>query len=298
MNERPIALNRKIGLLLAAVLTLGIAAITGLAYREMRQSAIDSAAKRLSDVAAQLAGLFDQSGKARLALLHRIAQQPAIVTYLQRPEAGSEAAAAAALQPVVGDSATTTELWGPDGRLLFQRGAKRVESDSALISMVLGLVTARQPEAATPFFVRADTVRYVIASRVQTGTELLGFIVQRQPVAGTASAREQFTRLIGSEAAVFIGDTSGSVWSDLTRRVNGPPIRVTGDTVLLSYERPGIGWRFAAARNVSAIPWVVLIEFPRDAVLRGRSPSCGARDCWPSSSAAWSVCSAGSRPGR
>ncbi|HEY6852795.1 MAG TPA: HAMP domain-containing sensor histidine kinase, partial [Gemmatimonadales bacterium] len=61
--------------------------------------------------------------------------------------------------------------------------------------------------------------------------------------------------------------TGGDVWSDLTRPVSGPPVDVTHATGLLRYDRPGVGPTYAVVRHIDGSPWLVLVEYPRQAVL-------------------------------
>jgi PAS domain S-box-containing protein len=53
--------------------------------------------------------------------------------------------------------------------------------------------------------------------------------------------------------------------------VPAPPITDT-DTSLLRYDRAGVGARFAVARRLTTLPWIVVVEFPAENVL-GRTDS-------------------------
>src|SRR5207237_3488620 len=77
----------------------------------------------------------------------------------------------------------------------------------------------------------------------------------------------RLSRLIGSDAHFFIGNAADDVWTDLARRVPPPPVDVTRASGVLRYERAGAGPVLASARLVPRTPWVLLVEFPRDAVL-------------------------------
>ncbi len=266
MSRRSLGLEGKIALVLAAVLMIGIAGIMVFAWREMRASAVESATQRLSDVSRQLAGMFEQSGRGRLNLLRRIAQNPAMIAYL-KSSSGSHELALPAFDALGNDSAATTELWNARGERLTLRGTPREPVDSARSEALRSLVTAERPDAVSPLFLSGDTIRYAIVSRVQEEAELLGYIVQRQPVAGSASGREQLSQLIGSNAGLFLGNPEGTLWSDFIRTASAPPVSPIPDTVLTTYERPGAGGQFAVGRRMNALPWMVLVEFPQDAIL-------------------------------
>ena len=162
-----------------------------------------------------------------------------------------------------------------DARRVLTRGAPREPIDSANVEMVRNLVTAERPAAVGPLYMHGDTIRYAIVTRVQNGPEFLGYIVQRQPVAGSASGRDQLMQLIGSHAGIYIGSRDGRLWSDFVTTAEPPPVTVTADTTLLTYDRPGLGTQIATARTMGSLPWVLLVEFPRAEILARAQRSDG-----------------------
>ncbi len=270
MSRNPIAPDRRLGLLVVAILTIGVATITAFAYWEMRAAAIAAARLRLKDVASQLAGDFAQSALARLNTLQGIADDQAVAAILERPAAVMQSAASALLQGVApADTVTfTLELWDAEGKRLIMHGTPRDALHADTVQIMRRLVSAERPAVVSPLYLYADTVRYVIIVAVTSGTRTLGYVVLRQPVMATAPARRQLTRLIGSEVTIHVGNADGSLWTDLTGPAPAPPIAITGDTTLLQYQRPGTGGQFAAARRMEVVPWSVLVEFPRLAVLQ------------------------------
>ncbi|MGQ0650450.1 MAG: sensor histidine kinase [Gemmatimonadaceae bacterium] len=268
MTRRPLALHQKVGLVLAAILIMGIAAITGFAYREMRLAAIQGAEQRLRDVARQLTQLFGQSGVARLSAQRRVADHQAIATMIQQPGAANGAAAQAVLdQRAAQVASATAEVWDATGRRLLQAGAPRPPFEDSTVQRLRSYVSAERPAATTPLFFERDTVRYALLAAVLRGPRLLGYVILRQPVAATPGARDQLMRLVGSRAAIYVGNADGGLWTDFTARVEGPPVRLTGDTAVQTYRRPGTAGQFAAARLMANVPWMILVEFPRDEVL-------------------------------
>ena len=266
MTRRSLGLEGKVGLVLAAVLMMGIAGITVFAWREMRASALDAASQRLTDVSRQLGGMFEQAGRTRLGLLRRLAQNPAMVAYLRgpQPETGPGVPAFEALG---NDTLGTLEVWNVSGQRLAVRGAPRDPVDPARGEGLRNLVSAERPDAVSPLYINQDSVRYAVVTRVQDGEELLGYVVQRQPVAGSAVERQRLMALIGSNAGLYVGNADGSVWSDFVQTANAPPLSPLPDTVLVTYDRPGQGSALAIARPMLPLPWVILVEFPRDEVL-------------------------------
>lgn len=252
--------------MLAAVLTIGIAVITLFAWREMRRAAMDDATRRLEDVTNQLTGLLDQSARARHNLVLRVAQNPEVRRLLETNQSQLEEAGASAIQPLVGDTITTAELWDSNGRRLIMRGPSRPEMAAESRELMRSLVSRDQPTAVTQLYMEEDTVRYATVGLIAGDTGTLGYVVQRQPVAGSSTGRAQLMRLIGSSSSLYIGNADNSLWTDLVGAAEPPPLSVVGDTSVLSFEHGGSG-QLAAARGMTLAPWVVLVEFNRGVVM-------------------------------
>src|SRR5204863_2941771 len=94
----------------------------------------------------------------------------------------------------------------------------------------------------------------------RNGARLSGAVARHHFV---RQAREQVSRLIGSDGHLFVGNAANDVWTDLSRLVEAPPVDVVHADSVLRYERPGTGVVLAAARVAPRTPWLVLVEFPR-----------------------------------
>ncbi len=252
--------------MLAAVLTIGIAAITLFAWREMRNDALDDATRRLEDVTNQLTGLLDQSARARHNLLLRTTQSSEIGRLLETNETQLMDVGATAIQQLASDSSTTAELWDSNGRRILMRGPSRPEMSAASRELLQSLVSSNQPTALSQLYMENDTVRYSTVGLIAGNSGTLGYVVQRQPVAGSSTGRAQLMRLIGSSSSLYVGNADNSLWTDLVGVADQPPVAVVSDTSILSFEHGGAG-QLAAARRMTFAPWVVLVEFNRDVVL-------------------------------
>ncbi len=157
-------------------------------------------------------------------------------------------------------------LWSPDRRRLLSQGEaprRGLAVDSALLQ------TAATSDSAVIglFHLAGDSIAYPVVARVGTRDRILGFVVEWRWVVGTARSREQTNQLVGTNAHIYLGNLGSSIWSDLTQSVPPPPVDVTHATGLLRYNRPGVGSTYAVARHIDGSPWVVLVEYPVQAVL-------------------------------
>jgi signal transduction histidine kinase len=265
---RGLSIKLKLPLLIGGL----VVAVTGVyavaAYRAMARAAVTVATGRLTTVTDQLAQALHTSRNQLVAHVDSIASRPPIAAYLGRPAASRSAAALAALVPPEerGQSIAGVALWSADRRRLLSQGEaprRGLAADSTLLQ-----AAAKSDSAVIGLFhLAGDSIAYPVAARVGTSARPLGYVVEWRWVVGTARSREQTNQLVGTNAHIYLGNTGGDIWSDLTRPVAGPPVDVTHATGLLRYDRAGVGPTYAVARHIDGSPWLVLVEYPVQAVL-------------------------------
>ena len=221
MAVQGLSIQVKLPLLIGGLLV----AVTGIyswaAYQTVRRSTATAVASRLGTVVDQLAGTLQASRDQLLATARTVADSAAVRAYALQPGDSRRAAAQAALRPsgAQAQQIAATELWSADRRRLL------VVGDADLWS-------------------KESAARAVLWHRI----------------AQSADTREQnsrLSRLIGSDAHFYIGNTADDVWTDLGRRVPPPPVDVAHPGGVLRYERAGAGPVLAGARLVRRTPWVL-----------------------------------------
>jgi signal transduction histidine kinase/ActR/RegA family two-component response regulator len=107
----------------------------------------------------------------------------------------------------------------------------------------------------------------VAAVRNEQGA-VIGYLVRWRRFAATADNRQQMTRLLGTSATLYIGNTGNDIWTDLENVVPRPAIDLRSLTDVSTYDHAGSGTVIGMARPISGTPWAILIEFPDDVVQR------------------------------
>jgi PAS domain S-box-containing protein len=263
------SLERKLPLLFSGVLAIVIAGFTGAAYRQVRHSAVAGATERLHRVTNQLVDLLTASARQLVTNVQQVAERPAVRSYLRAPLGGVRAEALDALQP---PAATTqmvvaTELWDANGtRAMTTRGDLPPLPAEATQALLRTADTAATPTIGA---IRqlGDTLVYPVIAPVRDRSELLGYVVRLRRLSGSSQGGRQLAQLIGSDAALYLGNATGDLWTDFSAIVPGPPVDVRGAGALVEYRRADGGTYMAAPARIPATPWTVLVEFPLGPVL-------------------------------
>jgi PAS domain S-box-containing protein len=257
----------RLPLLISGLLLVVIGGFSWVAYRAVQQSAFEAAAERLERVTQELHDNLSSGLPRRVAEAQQLAAGPAIRSLIDTPSRHTRAAALAELTRFMSlDTANAAvEVWDSAGERMLAAGralpplapsAARALRDSA--DGVAGVAIGSLRSLDT-------SLLFAVIARVTPGGRA-GYVVNWRRVGASPRALTQIREFIGSDAALFVGNTDGDVWTDLLRRVESPPVPARSGAGLIEYqrlERTGfVAWRMP----IRGTPWHLLVEFPRERV--------------------------------
>jgi signal transduction histidine kinase len=233
-----------------------------MAHREVERALRLNGHERIVAAARQVSDLFAQSIAGRTAEINRLALDPG-VTAIVRGEQAVQGDAPAALQTVTTrPQPASVWLYDANGRAISHLPAK------ARTWQTPAQPTSSQAieEGISPLQVNARQIFYRTTSKVlaQDGSTTAGFITLERTL-GAAPASALIERLIGSGAALRLGNTRGDLWSDLSAPAAGPPVAQPGASV--SYVNPQGEVRLGAALPLPGTPWLLWAEVSEASLL-------------------------------
>ena len=114
-----------------------------------------------------------------------------------------------------------------------------------------------------------DTIGFpAIAAIKSDDGKVAGYLVRWRKLAASTDTRQQMTRLLGTSATLYLGNHDNDMWTDLANIVAKPAVDVRAKEDILTYNRDGNTDVIGLARPIAGTPWVILIEFPDDVVLK------------------------------
>lgn len=255
-----------IGVIIAAI--LGVSTWAG--YRSVKQSAQTVGQERLKNLTEQLAALSQQSSTVLLTKTVSVANDPIVLNFLNTPSADSRTAAGHLLEQF--DSSRdpnfiAVELRQPDGPVVFssQGDSKFANVD---LKNELAQASAEPYRSLGPIRIVGDVAVYpAVAAAKDTSGKVVGHLVRWRKISATPQVKQQLADLLGSQAALYLGNADGSVWTDLVRVVPKPPVSLQS-TLQVSQYRSGNETVMAMGRPIAGTPWFVLVEFPDQVFLK------------------------------
>jgi signal transduction histidine kinase len=271
---RGMSLERKLPLMMTAVLLVIVGGGVLLAYRELRRAAEVVSVGRFQKFIDGLATAAASSHPRVADDLRDAAREQAIQRVLTttRPSP-RDVAAAQRILTLLGsraDSGMVTELRSADGRVLVRVGALNGEGGRPPTAAV---VTGPDSLSVSAFYESGGRVYYWSNRPVMGGSGRLGSIAQRRRLNATAAAERDIRRLAGEEDLhVLFHNIDGSLWTTLGGVAVPQPADPREVRGLKTYRHEAIAPNARVIlfeKPVERTPWVVAMELPAAALARG-----------------------------
>ena len=236
------------------------------AHRLVEMVLLRASGDRVQTVATQIADLLDRNLRQNREDLRLTLTQPEVRALIDDPanqQAGNAFRARLSAGPEVA-GIRRVEVWNESGARIFEfaRTAPGIESADALPH-------ATRPTKAGLAHLQAsgDLVFTELSDEIHDGSDQgqrLGFLVVRSTIAVNPDGA--VSRLIGSQAAIMLGNRSGDVWTNLMHHVAAPPINFS-KTGPAMYTGANGEQRFGALAVIRDTPFAVWVDFPRAAIV-------------------------------
>ena len=265
-----ISFKYRLPLLIGTLLALILVACDWASYRAVRASAVDVGRERLQNLTQQLSALLQQSANTISNKTASVANEAAVRTFVKSSGSESRAEVDKLLQQFLAPqdpNSLRVELWSTDRLLLVSTGSDTTPLGDLNIDF--------KHCAAEPFRTIGnirplhDTIGFPAVAAVKGDDgKVAGYLVRWRKLSASADTRQQMTKLLGTNATLYLGNQSNDTWTDLASIVPKPPLDVRTHDDIQTYERDGSGTVIALARPIAGTPWLILIEFPDDVVLK------------------------------
>lgn len=238
------------------------------AYLTHRRAVVEGATQRLTTLTEQLTESFRTSMTSLRGQVRASASRDPLADYLRAPAPNRRDAALEVLkyQGPQAEPVAAMELRDESGNVLLAagHGAARIAAGVRPESWPR---PADADTAAIGNFIQVgDSVVFPVVARI--AGQPAGYLVQWRQIGTAPRAREQTSRIIGTESELYFGNADGSLWTDLSGVAAAPSIEMSKLGGIQTFTRPGNrGKVIASVAAVPGTPWLYTIEFPTRTVL-------------------------------
>ena len=265
---KTLSLERKLPLLMTAVLVVVLVVSLFLTYGALKRSAESAARDRLTRAARQVAATIEAATADRAAQLRRVARDSAVLGALRgsvgRADSPGVVRALRRLwMPADSAAQLPVELWDPAGRRVAYIGPD---------------VTGNRPPLPInapsfgPMYVAAGSVYFWAVAPVADGGRRIGYVAQQRRVGGPRQAERMLRDLIGEDIELYLRNASGGGWASAPGEPALPPVRRDSLPTATFHTRPDVGRTIVGEAAIGGTPWIVVLETPVSTVhVRGRA---------------------------
>jgi signal transduction histidine kinase len=267
-----LSIQQRLPLLICAFLLSAIVIYGYANYYSLKKATLTIGKARINILATQISAMFGRSALILVKTEHETAKQNAVVQFLKSKGQQFRQETLNELDKLHRDSTWVLIELLDQNRVPVLRSGKSAVDVKVPVKDVLK-VTPVGPDSCKigKLYIEKGATYYPVIATVTDNGHTIGYIVCWQRLLASPQAVAQFSQLMGTGAKLYIGNTDGSVWTDMIRPVTGPPFKVNHILDLIEYTDHDGGARLAKAQPIPPTSWVAAIEFSEQSMLSGIS---------------------------
>jgi signal transduction histidine kinase len=263
-----LSIQHRLPLLICILLLVVIIAVSWTSYIGMKKSALDAGRNRVLTLTEQLASMFEQAVPKVRTMLRSAANHSSVKSYLLTSEKKYVDSAMGQLNLLrVEDAVVMVQLLNLDLTPVLTSGRKNELIKFNIKPELLN--TKANPEFTTlgKTNTAGDSMFYAYSAAVLNENKIpIGYIVQWRKLSSTKEGLAQLSKIIGSDATLYVGNSDGQLWTNLLKPVHMPSFETTSIPNVNTYLRDG-NRVFSSARPIKGTAWLIMIEIPRESML-------------------------------
>jgi hypothetical protein len=190
----------------------------GISYIGARKIALKLGEDRLKTLSGQLSTMIAGNVHNHLSAAYSVANKPAVKKYLL-----SNAKDLCRGNSEIAGVTPGRHLICP-GRIKNSKGVTLISSAGIhphlninIDSLVTSSAEKNDTGRVEKLFASGNSIYYPIIVNITENKQLIGYIVRWRRVVSTPKALDQLSRLMGTDACIFVGNMDGSLWTDLLK---------------------------------------------------------------------------------
>jgi PAS domain S-box-containing protein len=265
-----LSIQQRLPLLICALL-LTTVTIYGLAnYYSLKKAVLAIGSERLSSITDQLSSMLGQSTQVLINSGNATAAQSTVIACLKSNGKGFRKEALETLDKLHRDSNwVAVTLINADFLPVLRADNSKGEVKINLKDVIKYNPVGPNSTLIGRMFAVNGVMYYPIITSVSEKKQIIGYIIELIHLNATRQAVTQLSKLVGTGAGFYLTNTDQSFWTDMVKPVAKPPIKASQMGKVMEYTNAGGRRMMGSAKNVAGSDWLVMVEFPEDAVLAG-----------------------------
>ncbi|MDB5152016.1 MAG: hypothetical protein JWR54_767 [Mucilaginibacter sp.] len=257
-----LSIQRRLPLLICAFLLSSIVLYGFANYYSLRKATLTMGRDRLSLLTDQMGSMLSQSAQLMAKEAHMAALQKSVIQYLKSGGKESRKEALNELDKLRKDSTyVLMELLNTNFTPVLRSDKSAIDINVNMKNVFSFTDAAIDSGKLGKIYNVKGPMYYPVIAPVTDNKHILGYVMYWRLLFSTPKAVEQLSQIMGTGAGLYIGNTDGSLWTNMTRSLHGPPFKTSHIRDVIEYNDPDNGVMIAKAQLIAHTDWLVVIEF-------------------------------------
>jgi signal transduction histidine kinase len=266
-----LSIQQKLPLLICTLLLSAIVSFSFATYYGLKKVTLAIGKERLHTLTDQLSSMFGQSAEFIVNETRNTASQNTVKQYLRSGGKEFRTETLESIGNLYRDSTwVLIELLDSNLKPVLRSNKSTIAEVKVDMKNVLSFTKVSPGLSKVgKIYKVGDAMYYPIIASVADKNHILGYIVCWQIVRATQKAVAQLSQLMGTDATMYIGNTDGSLWTDLIKPVPGPPVKFEHINDFIEYSAPNGQRVIATAQFIPNTKWIAFVDFSEQTLLEG-----------------------------
>lgn len=263
-----LSIQQRLPLLICLLLLVSVVVYGFANYYSLRKATLIIADDRLGTISNELNIALSQSAQGIAASLGVAASQRSVIDCLKSGGKGFHNEVVSILDNQHHDS---TYVWT---ELLDDHQVPVLHSNKSTLQISISAKDALSSVKVAPglpvagkIYSTNGSVYVPIIAAVADKQQIIGYIILWKLFVSTPKAVAQFSKLVGIGTDFYIGNTDGSLWTDLIKPIPNIPFKINNVSELIKYTRSDGTPMIAKAQLISNTKWFIVVAFSQQSVL-------------------------------
>jgi signal transduction histidine kinase len=221
-----LSIKQRLPLLICTLLLVCIVVYGFANYYSLKKADLTIGRDRLHSITTQMNASFGQVTAFYVSNSTSVSKQASVIQFLKSGGKGSQSEASRAFNRLETDSTWVwAELLDNNFKPVSSAGKRDITARLNL-KQIIAAADLKPDSARVTTLYRANGGAYfALISEVTENGHLLGYAIAWKSILASANDVERFSKLVGMNSSVFIGNRDGSTWTDFIRPISEAPFK-------------------------------------------------------------------------
>ena len=265
---RTMSLRQKLPVLICLLLLAVMIIFTLVSYYSVRRVTVNNAKQRLQDISGQMTNAFGQSALNLYLTYQTIGSREEVKNFLYERTEELKPPVLAVMRKLADDTLIATlQLIDATNSTVLRNTRGLLESKINVDSLSARAI-AEDTLVIGKLLLIDGQLYHAVKTSIRDKGKIIGHLLGWRKVRSTRAELDRFSKLLGDNASIYVGNMDKGLWTDLIGPTENPMPGVTNsDEPSFEYKNREGKMVMASLKSIPNTSWVFLVQFPRQEVL-------------------------------